>query len=309
MVRTVRHAAVAACTALLASVSCNRPAHHHARSAEPSPLAFTIRVAGSSFDGNAWPAESIPTKVQGAVLRVDFPSEPDPSGRHRPTREFYLLVNMIAKTTTLVMPDRKLYWETRFDTVATRRKQPTSVVGDIEVSGRLIASGETVNGYTTNRYRITTRYTETPLDTSAGYARKSVQVEEDVWVTSAFKDVVDPIRAYLRALRPPSARDDSHVTIDAVVEKQASARRKLFTGMPIRTTWVYTHTFDGRWTASRTATIDLLDLKRADLDPAAFRVPDDYGRFDLTAALKNAAELLLQGGTMKKEPPKDRKTP
>lgn len=36
----------------------------------------------------------------------------------------------------------------------------TTVVSDIKVSGSPLGSGGTVNGYSTNRYRINTRYRE-----------------------------------------------------------------------------------------------------------------------------------------------------
>jgi hypothetical protein len=197
------------------------------------------------------------------------------------------------------MPASQQYWETRFDSAALQRAESRSVISDIDVSGNSLGSGGTVNGYATKRYRITTRYTETPSGTTKREGRKKVHVVEDVWVADALTDLPDPMQAYLR-VSPPSG------TVGDLVEEQARARRKLFKGLPIRTMWQLTQTFDGGAKASRTLTIDVLDLKRGSLDPAAFRVPDGYTRFDLAARM-NAVELLLKEA--RKESAKGRRTP
>jgi hypothetical protein len=243
-------------------------------------------MAGTSFDGRSSSMDSIPTQLLDRVLRVDIPSMPEASGVHRAAPGAYLLVNFAAKTTTVVMPGSQQYWETRFNSAPVRRAQSTTVISDIDVSGAAVGSGGIVNGHVTTRYRITSRYTE--IDTTGRGARKKVQLVEDVWVPDALNDVPDvpdPMQAYLRVFARSGA-------VGELVEKQAEARRKLFKGLPVRTTWLVTQTFGSGAQASRALTIDILDLKRTDLDVAAFRVPDDYRRFDLTAALKNAAELL-----------------
>jgi hypothetical protein len=307
MARTINHTALAtgACV-LLAVASCARlpggavPSSDHEPGAQG--LSFTIRTAGTSFGGRASRPSSIPTQLLGGVLRVDFPSAVDPSGTHRALPGFYVLVNTAAKTTTVVMPASKQYWETRFDSAGVPRAPSSTAISDIDVSAKALGSGGTVNGYATKRYRITTRYTETPSGTTGGEARKKVHVVEDVWVADVWKDVPDPMQAYLR-VSPPSGM------VGDLVERQAKARRKLFKGLPIRTMWQLTQTFDGGAQASRALTIDVLDLKRAELDRAAFRVPDGYIRFDLAARM-NAVDLLLKGAKdARKESSTGRKTP
>jgi len=200
------------------------------------------------------------------------------------------------------MPTSRTYWETRFDSAARRRPQSRAVISDIDVSARSVGVGGTINGYATTRYRVTTRYTETPVGAARQERRKQVQIVEDVWVPDGLSDVPDPMQAYLR-LFPGSA------TVGELVEAQARARRKLFTGLPIRTTWVYTQTSESGATASRSLAVDVLHLKRVQLDPAAFRVPDDYRRIDV-AALVQAADLLLNGvRDASKESAQGRQTP
>jgi hypothetical protein len=306
MARTIHHAGLAAgACVLLAVSSCARPSgtsmptSRHERGSQG--LTFTIRTVGTSFGGRASRASSIPTQLLGGVVRVDFASASDPANADRALPGFYVLVNTTAKTTTVVMPVSKQYWQTKFDTAALQRAQSGTVISDIDVSTGALGSGGTVNGYPTKRYRITTRYTETPSGTTKAEGRKKVHVVEEVWVADVWKDVPDPMQAYLR-VSPPAG------TVGDLVEKQGKARRKLFTGLPIRTMWQLTQSFGGGATASRTLTIDVLDLKRADLDPAAFQVPDGYIRFDLAARV-NAVELLLKGAKDARKESSGRKTP
>lgn len=294
----IRHNTLAAGVCLLVAAACGGRAGRTAASARERPaasaLTFTMRIAGTSFGGKALPGQSIPTQFRDGVLRLDFAGERDAGVSHRSSYAHYLLVNVRAKTTTVIMPERRLYWETKFDTAVGRRAESRSTVAGVDVSGRLVSGHESVNGYAAKRYRITTRYTETPLDDGQGYRRKNVSIDEDIWVADAFTDVVDPMLAYLRLVRASSTRDDPGGTLDEVAEKQADARRRLFEGLPIKTAWAYAHTFDGRWTASRTLIIELLDVKHANLDPAAFRPPDGYRPFDV-AAFMSAARRLWKG--------------
>jgi hypothetical protein len=299
MARTIRHAGLTAGACMLLAGACATPALRHQQVREG--LTFTIRTGGTSFDGRPLDAGSIPTQILGRVLRFDFPSRPDPTGMHRATPEVYMLVDMTAKTTIVVMPAWKQYLETPFDSAVVQRT-PSTTVSDIDVSGTTVGKGEIVSGFATTRYRITSHYTETLGKTIKGEARKKVHVVDDVWVPDALKDVPDPVQVFVRVFQPSGM-------VSALVEKQADARRKLFTGLPIRTTWVYTQTFDGGSSASKTSTIDIVDLRRTELDPAAFRVPDGYRRLDLAALLK-ATELFSKSiMDARKGAAKGRKTP
>jgi hypothetical protein len=303
MARTIPQAGLtAAACVLLTAASCGRVPSaavqaSNNRAGAPG-LTFTIRMAATSFSGRPSRADSVPIQFLDGVARIDYRGGPDASGQ-RAVPGFHVLVNSMTKTTTLVMPTSKQYWETRFDSAHAQRAQSSTVISDIDVSGQTIGSGGTVNGYTTTRYRITTRYTETPSGARRGEGRRKMHVVEDLWVSEALKDVPDPLQAYLRVF-PPSG------THGELADKQAKTRLKLFKGLPVRTVWLLTQTFDDGTTASRSTSIDILDLKRADLDPAAFRVPNGYARFDLAARL-NAIELLLQDA--RKASGKGRKTP
>ncbi len=243
-------------------------------------------MSGTSFGGAPVKPDSVSARLLGGVVRIDLPTARDASGSHyRADRRFYVLVNTVGKTTTVVMPRSKLYLEMPFDSVTPRDARSRSIISNIDVSGSTLGNGGIVNSFPTKRYRVVTRYTETPTDPRKRDERKRVHLVEEIWVPDALGDVPDPIQAYVRA-NPPA---ESH---EELWGKQAEARRKLYGGLPIRTTWLYTHTFDGGRSASRSSTIDVVDLERADLDPAAFRAPDGYGRFDFAAWLNFARQSL-----------------
>jgi hypothetical protein len=208
-----------------------------------------------------------------------------------------VLVNFRAKTATAIIPESRQYWETRFDSVL-HRAHSRRVISDVDVSGSTVGGGGTVNGYATTHYRITTRYTETQPGTRKEQARRKVELIEDVWVPDELKDVTDPIQTYLRVF-PPSG------TAGELAEKQATARGRLFTGLPIRTVWVSTQTVDGTRT-SATMSLDILDLRPVELDAAAFQVPEGYLRFDLAAHMKAVEQLLKGAKDARKESAKSR---
>jgi len=94
MARTISHAGLAAGTLLLLASGCGR----HLTRGESSRhrpagqgLTFTIRVTGTSFDNRPARTDSLSSQFAEGVLRIDFPSTPDPSGAHRPTPQLHLL--------------------------------------------------------------------------------------------------------------------------------------------------------------------------------------------------------------------------
>jgi len=280
MVRTVRSTLLAggACALLAAAASPWSPG-----------LTFAIRTVSSddtTSDGRAAPrGDSLPTQVLDGVLRFDIRD-----GGDRRNQQFapgsYWLVNSATRTMALVMPARRQYWDARFDSTASALAQALgsiTVVSDIEISGTAVGGGGMVNGYPTRRYRITTRYTEVEQDSTEG--RTKVQAVEDIWATDALKDVPDPMEAYARIFKSPGAGSG---TLGELIEKRAEAQRKLFKGLPIRTVAVTTETSADGTKQVTTSTTDILDLKRVDLDPAGFRVPEGYTRVDLSTLVRSA---------------------
>jgi hypothetical protein len=286
MVRTVRYTLLAAgASVLLAAAVWPR-----------SPgLTFTIRTT-STADTEEGKASTPPsTRVQflDGVLRFDAEDSDAQRSQSPYGKGFYWLVNTNERSMTAVMPARRQYLQVTFDSSAgilLQAMAASTVITDIEVSGTALGSGGVVNGYATKRYRITTSYAEAPSDESEGRRRRLRSVEE-FWVTDALKDVPDPMEAFTRAFGGKGAIPSGAGigSVNELMQKRGDAQRKLFQGLPIKTVATTKETdADGQET-EYTSTMEIIDLKRIDLDPAAFRVPEGYTKVDVARLVREAA--------------------
>jgi hypothetical protein len=286
MVRTVRHTLLAAGTTVLLAAA----AWPHGPG-----LTFTIRTTSTADTAEGGPSTPPSTRVQflDGVLRFDAEEQDAQRNKSPYGKDFYWLVNTTERSMTAVMPARQQYLQVKFDSTAgiiLQAMAASTVVTDIEVSGTALGSGGVVNGYPTKRYRITMSYAEAPSDESEGRRRRVRSVEE-FWVTDALKDVPDPMEAFTRAFGgkgtiPSGAGVGS---VNELMQKRGDAQRKLFSGLPIKTVATTTETDADGQEAEATATTEIVDLKRVDLDPAAFRVPEGYTKVDLNRVVRDAA--------------------
>jgi hypothetical protein len=286
MVRTVRYTLLAAgASVLLAAAVWPR-----------SPgLTFTIRTTSSAdtAEGAASPPPSTRVQFLDGVVRFDAEEQDAQRNQSPYGKGFYWLVNTTERSMTAVMPARRQYLEVKFDSTAgviLQAMAMSTVVTDIEVSGTALGSGGVVNGYPTKRYRITMSFAEAPSDESEGRRRRVHSVEE-FWVTDALKDVPDPMEAFTRAFGGKGAIPSGAGvgSVNELMRKRGDAQRKLFQGLPIKTVATTKETdADGQVTEA-TATTEIIDLKRVDLDPAAFRVPEGYAKVDVKRLMRDAA--------------------
>lgn len=262
--------------------------------AAPTPFApgvsFTIK-SSTTRDGATTP-NGDGTRVQAlnGVLRFESDEKQASGGKGG-----YVLVNPSARTMSMVMPEQKQYIEMNFSdstgqAVGTTLSllAATTVVSDIEVSGTALGSGGSVNGYSTNRYRIVTSYTEV---TGNNEGQRKVRMEEEFWVTNDLKDIPDPMESFTRAFGGKNGMPQMGGTMNDLMRKRGDAQRKLFTGLPIRS--VVKSAFVERDGTKReeTSTTDIVDLKKVDLDASAFRVPEGYALLDMKA-LTNVGEQM-----------------
>lgn len=283
----LRHSllAVGACVALGAATLPRSPG-----------LTFTIRSTTSTPDGASTPSS---TRVQflDGVLRFDGEDSKDERNRSAYGAGSYWLVNTAERTMVVVIPSRRQYWEAKFDSTAgvvLQAMAATTVITDIEVSGSALGSGGIVNGYPTKWYRITTSFAEAATDDSQDQ-RKKVRAVEEMWVTETLADVPDPMEAFTRAFgRKGAVPSTAGVgTVNELMQKRGDVQRKLFKGLPIKTVVTTTETTaDGQ--TEETSTTEIVDLKRVELDPATFRVPDGYAKVDLNTLVREAAKEAVK---------------
>lgn len=267
-------------------------------------LSFVIRSASSS--GSTVPTPSGPgTRVQAlnGILRFD-----GEQGRQSASGSgAYTIVNPAAKTISIVMPSSRQYIEMNWGDstgqamgAMAAMMAATTVVSDIQVSGSALGGGGSVNGYNTNRYRITTSYAE--VQGSASGQRK-VRMVEEFWVTSNLRDIPDPMEAFTRAFGGSNGMPQLGGTMAELMRRRGDAQRGLFRGLPIKSVVRTSSTERDGTTQEEVSTTEIVDLKRIDVDPAAFRVPAGYAKMDMKAfmnvgnQLRNALRNAGGGGS------------
>lgn len=251
----------------------------------PGGITFTIRSTTGS-DGNAGAPST--TFVQALDGTLRFEGESD--GQSAQGNGSYVLISPAGRRMSIVLPDSRQYMEINFDSTAgvlVQAMAATSVVADVEVSGTSVGAGGTVNGYDTRHYRITTSYSEVE---GGSDERTRVRLVEDFWVTSALAGIPDPMEAFTRAFGGKNGMPAIGGTVNELIQRRGDAQRRLFTGLPIKTV-VRTSTTTGDETREEISTTEILDLRRVDLDPAAFRVPEGYTRFDMRQLANVGAQL------------------
>lgn len=260
----------------------------------PFAPGITFTIKSSTTRDGATSAAGAGTRVQAlnGVLRFDGESKEQSAGG----KESYVIFDPAARSMKMVMPSSRQYIEINLaDSTAQALGATasliaaTTVVSDIQVSGTALGSGGTVNGYSTNRYRITTSYAEVA---GGAEGQRKVRLVEEFWVTSQLKDIPDPMEAFTRAFSGgKNGVPQVGGTMSELMRKRGDAQRRLFTGLPLKTVATTTLTERDGTKHEETSVTEIVDLQRADLDAATFRVPDGYARMDMKAFLNVGNQL------------------
>ena len=260
-----------------------------------SGLTFTVRTTTLDSKGRSSPPQDSHVQYLAGTLRFDARSGGEQGASYGDGA--YTLLDIAARSMTVVMPAQKQYLEFRFDSTAsvmTQAMAATTRASDISVDGEALGSGGTVNGYATKHYRIVTDYTQLPGVSDPDAPKRRVHSVEEFWVSDALKEIIDPTEALTRAF---GANDKvggigTTGTMSELMRKRGAAQRKLFTGLPIKTVTRTTTTEpDGRKLEENGA-MEIVDLRKADLDPASFKVPAGYAKLDVKAMMTNVGAQL-----------------
>lgn len=246
-------------------------------------LSFVIKTSTNKEGVSSQPGTLV--QALNGVLRFEAQSD----------KSSYVLVNPTTKSLSMVMPSSKQYVEIKLADSTTQAlgamasvMGTTTLISDIQVSGTSIGSGGTVNGYPTNRYRITTSYAEA-IGNAEG--QRKAKLVEEFWVTNQLKDIPDPMEAFTRAFGGQNGMPQIGGTMSELMRKRGDAQRKLFTGLPLKSVTISTYTERDGTTTQDTTTTEIQDLKRVDLDPSMFTVPADYAKLDMKAFMNVGNQL------------------
>lgn len=192
--------------------------------------------------------------------------------------------------------------EIRFDDTTTQALMTgmaasATTITDVRVKGESMGSGGAVGGMPTRRYRLTTDYSYLDGGSGSSAGAGKARVVEDYWVSDRLSGVIDPLEQVGRALGGRGGFGASPfaavggTSLGALLEKRASEQRRLFQGMPARTVPTTTDVWPGGGHTETRTTTEIADVVRGDVDPALFRVPEGYTRFDMRQLLNVSAQL------------------
>ncbi|MDQ6736712.1 MAG: DUF4412 domain-containing protein [Gemmatimonadota bacterium] len=199
----------------------------------------------------------------------------------------YMILKSGSRNEWIVDPDKKQYYEINMDSVANFSMASMNIMGglvkmetsDATAEMQPMGPGETIQGYTTMKYRVTTNFTSTTSILGRKKRSKNTTTT-DVWVAPQLGGLYNPASAA------------SQVGGGSELGRKVAAEyAKMGKGAFIKTVSQTQST--GDHASAMTATMELLNIRRTRVPSSAFDVPTEYTRIDGTAALS----MLGGGGT------------
>lgn len=207
----------------------------------------------------------------------------------------YVIVKSGARTEWIVDPAKKSYMEVNIDSMAKfsadaqkalggiAKIEMTDVTADVEALG----AGETIEGYATIKYRVTSGYT----------SKVSVMGRTTATTTTSTGEMW--IAPQLAGLYNPAAPASQGAGNSEYARKLTAAYAKIGKGVPIKS--VTTTQSTGSRARSTTSTMELVNIKRERVDPSVFEIPPGYTKTDLTQVMGGAVDGM---GALQKAMPK-----
>lgn len=199
-----------------------------------------------------------------------------------------MIVRSGTRNIWIVDPAKQQYIEINMDSVANLSFTSLNIMGglvkmetsDVTVDMQSMGPGETIQGYTTVKYRLTTNFTSTTSILGRKKRSKNITTT-DIWVAPQLAGLYNPASA---ASQGGGGSD--------LTRKTRAAYAKVAKGAYIRT--VSQTQSSGDHASAMTTTMELLNIKHARVPSSAFEVPKGYAKIDGTAAL-----AALGGGDSK----------
>lgn len=240
-------------------------------------MTSTADVGGKSVPGATLIARG---QVVNGVARLDFDSL---ANRPIPMAEpgGYMFMGAASDKLTIVVPSRREYVEIHLAdfvkfTVGGMMggaNGPKIRISDVRVTTKRVGAGGIVAGHRTQRYRITQSYTVTVNAVTQSRAR-TTRTTTDYWVATGLPGFLNP---YTEVEQAMTAAALSSLDGGAdLVTRTSKARRRLFSGVPVKIVTRSEDSADDMPATSRVATSELTSLKRTNIVPTVMLPPADY---------------------------------
>ena len=272
--------------ALAAIAIAALPLASHAARAQG--LTYDMRMtAESERAGKTTPAQTMMTAhghYSGGNSRMDIDQSMMPGGMMG--KGTYIIVRSGSRTELIVDPEKHTYIELNADSMAKFAASARNALGgmvktemtDVTADVQPLGPGETIQGYSTMKYRITNGYTMTT--SMMGRTRHTTQhTTSDIWMAPKLEGLFNPM-----------ARGAPQGGNAALADKIAAAYAKIGKGVPIKS--VTQSVTSGDQTSSSTSTMELLNIKTGPVSPSLFEVPAGYTKTDIMGGLGAATSVL-----------------
>ena len=252
--------------------------------------ATTLRAQGLTYDmkvsmqqgsvenpGEARILMSGHGKYSDGSSRMDMDESSMPNGFL--SKGTYMIVRSGSRNEWVVDPDKKQYYEINIDSAANFSMSSINIMGglvkmetsDATADMQPMGPGETIQGYSTMKYRVTTTFTSTTSILGRKKRSKNTTVT-DIWVAPQ-----------LAGLYNPASAASQGGGADELGRKVRAAYSKIGKGAFLKTVAQTQST--GDHASSMTMTMELLNIKKSRVPSSAFDVPKEYARVDATEIL------------------------
>lgn len=134
-------------------------------------------------------------------------------------------------------------------------------VTNVNVTTEKLGAGETMQGFPTEKVRMTVTYSLAIMGTAM-----NTMTTAEMWVAKLPANVSTPFDGAL-------PKELSQGPMKELAEKSMAAR-KTIEGTPLKT--ITTSQISGPMTVTTVTTLELLDVKQGDVDPSLLKVPDGF---------------------------------
>lgn len=257
-------------------------------------MKMSIQKGTGAAAGDAQVMMSGHGKFQDGNSRMDMDESVMPSGIMG--KGTYVIVKNATRNEWIVDPAKQQYFEMNVDSATKFSMASTNLFGglvkmetsDVTVDVQPMGPGETIQGYSTMKYRLTTSYVS---KTSVLWKKTKTtnRITSDMWVAPQLSGLYNPASAA------------SQGGSSELAQKTAAAYAKIGKGAVIKTVSQIQSTGDNA--STMTMTMELLNITPTRVPSSAFDVPASYTKIDGTAALSalssaaGAAGTTANGGT------------
>jgi uncharacterized protein DUF4412 len=254
-------------------------------------MKMTLHQAGSTSAADAAPVMAGRGQFSGGNSRMDMDASLMPLGIMG--KGTYVIVKSGSPIEWIVDPAKQQYFEINVDSMARFASNAQGALGgivktktsDVTADLKALGPGETIQGYATMKYRLT--YSATSTVSVLGRTQTSSNTTtSDIWVAPQLAGLFNP------APRPGSQMGGN----SEAAQKFAAAYAKIGKGVPIRT--VSQTQAAGDHAPSMTMTMELLNIKRSQVDPSVFEIPAGYTKIDMTPVMSALAGKAGNGGLL-----------